>query len=474
MKEIVLIEPMAAGPHFFRFIRLPRLGLPLLGAILKKLGYQVRIFCEDLAPIDWKRVLNADLVGISSITSTATRAYWLIRKIKEKAWGSKKDLPVVMGGPHVTFLPEEALSQGADYVVRGEGEKTIVELVNFLEGRGDLDVTDILGLSYRQGEEIRHNPARPLLQAQDLDSLPFPDLSLIAGFERISAIPIQTSRGCPYNCKFCSVVKMFGRGFRARSIEHVLAELKELHKQRPFSHVFFYDDNFSADSKRTAALLEGMIKEKTVPRAWSAQERVRIAQERELLKLMRKSHCTRLYLGLESINPVTLKDYRKGQKVEDIERAIETIHKYKIGIHGMFVFGSDGDKISTIQETLEFSCRKRIESVQYSILTPLPGTDTYQELDSAGRIFLKGAEAWAHYDGHHVVYQPKLMSPWQLQIAVIEALNKFYSYWRFFKSALRGRFANSFFAFQAQSLLRRWNRQNKDFLNWLKRWKEEA
>lgn len=460
LKQIVLIEPQAPGVHFFRFSRLPRLGLPLIGAILRRLGYYVRIFCEDIAPIDWKLVFKADLIGISTITATATRAYELIKKIKR----TRQDLPVIIGGPHVTFLPEEALAMGADYVVRGEGEETIVELINHLEGRES--ISKILGLSYLDGGEMRHNQDRPLLS--DLDSLPSPDLTLIAGFEKINVLPIQTSRGCPYNCKFCSVVKMFGRGYRTRSTGSVLEELARLRRQRPKSHLFFYDDNFSANTKRTKALLEGMLRHGIAPRPWSAQERVEVVKDPELLQLMQESGCSHLCLGLESVNPQTLKDFRKGCRVEDIEKVVESLHQHRIGVHGMFVFGGDGDRVATIKETLEFSLKRGIDTVQYSILTPLPGTETYRELEEQDRIFIKGVMGWSLYDGHHVVYQPQLMSPWQLQTAVIEALARFYSSWRGLGSALTGRLRRSFFAFYGHRLIKKWKLQNKNFLAWLK------
>jgi radical SAM superfamily enzyme YgiQ (UPF0313 family) len=467
IKRIVLIEPKAPSIHFFKHSKLPRLGLPLLGAILKKLGYSVKIFCEDIAPLNWRKVLEADLIGISTITATATRAYHLIKTVKELAGQVKKSIPIVIGGPHVTFLPEEALACGADYVVRGEGERTLTEIVEFLEGNGSIE--KIQGLSYRVGEEIRHNPNRPLLSNCELDSLPFPDLTLIEGFERINYTPIQTSRGCPYNCKFCAVIKMFGRGFRHFSNEYVMEELKDLYRQRPKSPIFFYDDNFSANPQRTKSLLEEMIQRKLTPPAWIGQEMVKVAEKEDLLKLMRQSRCGYLCLGLESVNPQTLKNYRKSQKVEDIELALEKFHRYKIKVHGMFVFGGESDEVSTIRETVKFSLRKRIDTVQYSILTPLPGTDTYKELEEDGRIFIKGADNWELYDGHHVVYQPKLMSPWQLQMAVVEAMSKFYSMWQGIKLAASGRFANSFFAFHGRRLIKKWGEQNREFMEWLRK-----
>lgn len=224
IKRIVGIEPGSPGLHIFSKFRLPRLGLPLLGKILTLEGYEVRIYCQDVSRIDWDDVWRADLVLISSITSTAPEAY----KIAEDR--RNRDIPVVLGGSHVTFKPEEAL-EFADYVVRGEGEQTIVELVRWLRDGNHSNLSDIKGLSFRMDGKFHHNPSRPLLQ--DLDSLPYPDLSLIQGFDKTGVAPMITSRGCPLDCTFCSVTKMFGRRFRFCSGTKVIDEIENLRQEFP-------------------------------------------------------------------------------------------------------------------------------------------------------------------------------------------------------------------------------------------------
>ena len=141
--RITLVEPAAPGFHVYSFLKLPRLGLPLLGTLLKERGHEVRIYAESLQEVDWDQVLSSDLVGISTITPTAIRAYRYALRVREAG------IPTVMGGPHVTFLAEEALAF-CDYVIRGEGEGSLLELVDYLEGRGSLG--DILGVSYRGGD----------------------------------------------------------------------------------------------------------------------------------------------------------------------------------------------------------------------------------------------------------------------------------------------------------------------------------
>ncbi|MCX7643061.1 MAG: B12-binding domain-containing radical SAM protein, partial [Armatimonadetes bacterium] len=407
--RVVMVEPRSSRFHVFNFVKLPRLGLPILGAVLKRHGYDVTIFCEDLAPIDWDEAAKADIAFISTITCTAPRAYEIAHFFKER------NIPVVMGGPHPTFLPQDSLKH-SDFVVRGEGEETAVELLEALNNGSKPH--NVKGVSFWDEGEIAHNPPRPLIR--DLDSLPFPDLSLIRGKEKISVTPILTSRGCPYDCTFCSVTQMFGHKFRQRSVENVMEELRFL---KPKS-VFFYDDIFNADSERMASLLEMMLREGITP-DWSAQCHTHlILKQRDLIPLMKRSGCFALYLGFESINPKTLKEYRKRQTVEEIREAIRLLHQHGILVHGMFVFGADTDDLATFKETVKFALRNRIDTAQFLVLTPVPGTQLFKRLESEGRILTRD---WRHYDGHHVVFKPAKMSPVTLQLAAIKAMKVFYS-----------------------------------------------
>jgi radical SAM superfamily enzyme YgiQ (UPF0313 family) len=367
------------------------------------------IFCEDLAPIDWKEVFRADTAFISTITCTAPRAYEIAQVCKERG------IPVVMGGAHPTFLPDDSL-QHCDYVIRGEGEETVVEFLEALNN-GEKPY-GVKGVSFRDGEQIVHNPPRPLVQ--DLDALPFPDLSLIHGKENMSVTPVLTSRGCPYDCTFCSVTQMFGHKFRRRSVENVMEELRFLKPKG----VFFYDDIFNADAERMANLLESMLREGITP-DWSAQCHTHlILKQRDLLPLMRKSGCFALYLGFESISPETLKEYRKRQTVDEIREVIRLLHQHGIMVHGMFVFGADADDLATFKETVRFALRNRIDTAQFLVLTPVPGTQLYKRLENEGRILTTD---WQYYDGHHVVFKPAKMSPVTLQLATIKAMRVFYS-----------------------------------------------
>ena len=458
--KITLIEPKAPGVHVYARFKLPRLGLPLLGAMLEReLGIRPTIFFQELGGIDWNEVASSDLVGISTITTTAPEAFSILDRIKQKG-----DIPVVIGGPHVTFLPEEALERGADFVMRGEGEYAFIELVKKVRA-GDDDFASIAGLSYRDGDEFIHNDTNQ--KVEHLDDLPWPDLTLIRNHEKIRIVPVMTSRGCPYNCKFCSVTKMFGRRYRFRDTADVLDELEVLHKRSRHS-IFFYDDNFTANPKRTKELLRGMI-DRGLKIRWTAQARVDVVKDTELLDLMRDSGCMFLYLGLESINPRTLESYRKEQTVQDIADAVKILHTYSIKVHGMFVLGSDDDDVKTIKETVRFARSFKIDTVQFLVLTPFPGTDTYEELAGQDRILV---EDWSKYSGHHVVFDPLKMTPYQLQKeGSIRSMRRFYSLWQCWKQGVRFRWWNLFTYAYAHHTISRFRSLNKGFLKDLKqRW----
>ena len=368
--KIRLIEPISPSRHLWSKSYFVRLGLPMIGAALVEAGHDVRIFNPQLAPIDWADVYSSDLVGLSSTTSTIPEAYRIADELR------RRGIPVIIGGSHVTFMADEALEH-ADYVARGEaGETIMVELAEHLAG--DRELGSITGISY-SGEDgqVVHAPLHD--RCADLDTLPFPDLTLIDGWERITNTPIMTSWGCPFDCTFCSVTAMFGKKYRFRSAESVVAEIKQKDPER----IFFYDDNMAANRKRLKRLLQLMIDEGvTVP--WGAQVRTDVVRDPELMELMRASKCDFVALGLESVNQATLDGFEKSQTVGDIEHAIKVLHDYGIRAHGMFVLGADHDTPDAMRETVKFAQKNKIDTVMLNILTPLPGTQQFEELDARG------------------------------------------------------------------------------------------
>ncbi len=451
MSKIVFIEPKPPNLHIFSKFKSPRLGIFILGNIMKKRGWDVDVFVEDIEPIDWDRIQSADIVGISSITSTAPRAYKIADKVRDIG------IPVIMGGAHPTFLTEEALEH-SDFVIRGEGENPLIAFINAWEKKGDF--SSVPSLSYRKNDIIVHNPAGNFIP--DLDKIPFPDFSLFKGKNKLTAdgetISIQTSRGCPFYCSFCSVTLMFGRKYRHRSVENIIQELQQYKNEKHI--IFFNDDNFAANPKQTKELLKAMIREKFKFK-WSAQVRVDVGKDEEMVKLMRKSGCRTLFIGFESVNAKSLYEMKKSQKVEDIIRAIEILHKYDIHIHGMFMLGLDHDNWKTVKETVRFARRANLTSVQFLLLTPLPGTELYEKIKSDNRILFKD---WSLYDAHHVVYRPTNFTLFELQKAQIYCHKKFYSWLERIRKLSIGDVKGFLINFYAHHLNRIWKKKNKVFL----------
>jgi radical SAM superfamily enzyme YgiQ (UPF0313 family) len=424
--KIVFIEPAASEANVYSKLHMPLLGPIYLGTILRDRGHKVEIYHEEIYRPDYAR-LEADLIGVSILTSTARRGYEIAKMFpKEK---------IIMGGAHASLLPQEALRYARQVVV-GEAEEAIADIV---EGKR----------------------AEPIIEGkaiQELDKLPFPDFSLIKGYRPGSSlVPVSTSRGCPFDCTFCSVTKLFGRSYRFRSAANVLEELR----LRDTSKIFFCDDNFAAHPSRTRKLLELMHENKI--KNWTCQVRCDITKDDMLLSLMRKGGCSVVCVGFESINNSTLQAYQKKQSLEDIVRSIRAFHKKKIKIHGMFVLGGDDDSERTVWETLKFAIKQKIDTIQMTVLTPLPGTKIYTDLKKQQRIF---SHDWNLYDGQHVVFEPKLLSARQLQTSIAKAYACFYSLPRTLLLIGKLHFRNALFRLMGYQIVRQWLQRNRT-MHWL-------
>lgn len=394
-KNVLIVEPASSSANVFSFFSyLPLMGPLYLGTLLKQAGFDVRVVNENilkrgLTPSE----LNADFLLLSCLTPTADRGYEIAKEYKKFNPGGK----VIIGGPHVTFVRDKELEY-ADHVVLGEGENVIVDL-----------------LKYGCNEKFVHGTA-----VEDLNTLPFVDWDIMMGNEKGSCMPIMTSRGCPFACNFCSVTKMFGRRYRAMSPERVLEEVRRQRKR----YIFFYDDNFTADLRRAHDIMDGLINLNLRHKIWTAQVRSDVARDTELVKKMAASGCERVYIGFESINPKTLKTLKKSQTPEDISNAIRILHRNNIKVHGMFMYGSDSDDPNVVRETVRFVRDTRIDSVQYLVLTPIPGTELFQRIESEGRLIHRD---WKYYDGLHVVFWPEQFSPLGLQSLAMDSFESFYS-----------------------------------------------
>jgi len=446
--RIALVESGNTSTHVFSRTYLPRAGIPTLGAILKNLGFQCDIFFESMSPIDEEKIRSYDVVGISSITCTIDEAYRLADSLK------RTGNIIVMGGPHVTFLPAEALGH-CDYVVLGEGDKTFPALVAALEKNESPH--EIRGLAYRlDGGGIQNTGKSDVV---DFAGLPSPDFSLAPQIKPGKIPPIMTtSRGCPHNCTFCSVTAMFGRKYRFKSSEQVIDEL------RPVNHrsVCFGDDNFFANPHRTKSLLKAMISNDSVPLRWSGEMAVKAAFDEELLGLMRDTHCRIVYVGIESVDPDSLKRLGKAHEMEMTTQCIENLHRYGIGIHGMFVVDPD-DTPETVENIVDYAIETDIDTIQICSLIPFPGTKSYNE--HLGRLLHRN---WRYYEGMHVVVEPKHCSAYDMQMAIVRQMLRFYSIKRVIRAYRKGRGWRVKYRAGGRYLMRKWVRENARYIKDLK------
>lgn len=451
MPKIALIEPRPPNLHIFSQFYSPRLGTFILGTLMRERGWEAEVVIEEWEALDFEALRRADLVGISTITSTAPRAYAIADRLR--SLGAK----VLMGGPHVTFLTEEAMAH-ADFVIRGEGEKALAAFAEAWETERGWE--RVPNLSYWRDGAVRHNAMQA--HAEDLDAIPIPDLTLSKAMSRQAegraVTPVQTSRGCPFACSFCSVTGMFGRKFRFRSTASVMSELRRYDPRRHF--IFFYDDNFTADPAHAKKLLRAMIAAR-LKFHWSAQVRADVTRDAELVRLMKKAGCQVVFIGFESVNPQSLKAMKKGQTVAEIARAVKILRRARIRIHGMFVFGFDEDDWRTVRRTVRFAKRARLTSSQFMILTPLPGSDFYSQVCAQQRIRFRD---WNLYDAHHVVFEPTRLAPLDLQRAQIYCHRKFYSLAASLRKLINFKWVDIAIAHYARKLNRSWLKNNRTYL----------
>ena len=384
---------------FSKYMRIPLLGPVILGTIAKEAGFDVAIINENIIGrrIQSSELLSVDVLALSCITATVDRGKEIANEYKALRRNNGLQARTIIGGIHASMLPED-VAPYFDQVVVGEAENSILDI-----------------LSGKAKEKIVYC-TRP----EDLDSVPIPDFKLIKSYERIQNIPIMTSRGCPHHCNFCSVTAMFGKKYRSQSPDRVLREVSRYKKET----IFFIDDNFTANMKRSNDIFDGLISS-GLNRPWTAQVRTEITRKPEFIEKMKKAGCNTVYVGFESVNPETLKTMKKGQDVEDIRRSIAAFQKQSILVHGMFVLGSDSDTKDVFKMTQDFCRKTDLDFVQYGVLTPIPGSEVYAQIEKEGRFLHKN---WSLYDGLHTVFSPKNMTANELQMGMINCFSDFYSY----------------------------------------------
>ncbi len=378
---------------FKQSLRYMPLTFPTLAALIPKdLDVELTCIDEGHADID-PYALDVDLVGMTVITGTASRAYELARTFRSRG------IQVVLGGPHVTLVPEDAAPH-ADSIVVGYAEDTWPELLRDA-ARGEL--------------RPRYDQAADL----SLAGRPLPDRTVLPRRHYLTADVFEATRSCIHACEFCVAPSAWGRTPLQKPVHEVVADLKAQRAKR----AIFVDLNLISDVPYARQLFRALIPLRI---QWYGLVTTKVARDPELLDLLEASGCRGLLLGFESIHPKNLRRAGKGfNHPDDYAAVVEKLHARRISVQGCFVFGLDDDTEEVCAQTAQFAVDAKIDLPRFAIATPFPGTPLYARLDAEGRILHRH---WEQYDGQHVVFQPKKMSASALERATEAAWKHAYSW----------------------------------------------
>jgi len=383
------ITAIGEKPKENKILRTNRITLLAVAAATPE-EHEITYMDEHVEPVDFDEPF--DVVGISFPTGLAPRAYEIGDKFRSHG------IPVVFGGYHATFMPDEAIHH-CDAVCIGEAELSWPEMLK------DLSVGNL--------KKFYHNKEK-----FDLVKLKMLRRDILKKGAYFSTNLLLAGRGCPYTCEFCSVTHFFNNTYRHRPVAHVIQEIRTMNGQL----ILFGDDNIVADRNFAKELFKDLIPENI---KWMSQANLSIAEDAELLSLAVKSGCIGLFIGFESLSDKNLTEAGKGfYQVARYEELSSKLNENGIAIAGGFMFGFDQDDKSVFEKTLIFAKRLHLLTAQFTILTPFPGTPLYRRFEDEGRIIDK---EWSKYDFRHVVFNPKQMEPEELQEGVDWVISGFYS-----------------------------------------------
>jgi radical SAM superfamily enzyme YgiQ (UPF0313 family) len=394
---------MYAAPKFFRYAShissslnfraqgalFPPLNLATLAALTPP-EHEVAIDDGCLGPVEATK--SADLVAITAMSAQAPAAYALADEYRARG------IPVVLGGIHPSMCPDEA-AEHADAVVLGEADRLWPDLVQ----------------DFRNGKmkSRYHDP-----EAVDMAQIALPRRDLIDPKGYVIFNTVQTTRGCPFNCNFCSVTTMSGVRYRFRPPEKIVEELRTLDGR----FIYFVDDNIIGNPQRAKALFKALLPLKL---GWASQVTINFARDADLMRLARESGCYGVFIGFESFSNQSIRDAGKGvNRPDEYLRDIRRIHQAGITVWGSFIFGFDNDAVEVFRETLDFIEESRMEFAQFSLLTPLPGTALFKQFEEEQRIVHRD---WSKYDLGSIVFNHPLLTAERLHFEKNHAWRRFYS-----------------------------------------------
>ena len=430
------------------------LGLSYLAAVLEQNEYEVNVLDLQISNPTQEQLeselsrTNADIVGVT----TSTLTYWPAVQVVKAAKKVLPDAVTMLGGPHVTALPEQTLNESpeVDIVVRGEGERTLLELAELIS-KGSLEnLTNVDGVTFRRNGQIYNTHDRSFMD--NLDELPHPAYKFFP-LEKYSMagknyLPIMTSRGCPFQCTFCLASKMCGTRFRTRSPTKVLEELEWLRDTHHGDVFAFYDDTFTVDKKRAADICD-LMKTRKFDLPWDCRTRVDQIN-REILVKLRDANCKLVHFGVESGSQVMLDAMKKLTTVEKNAWAIKLAKEVGIGVAISVVVGYPGETEEMLQQTFNFIKKTKPDFVYVCQAIPYPGTELLDILNSKG---WEVSTDWNRFDEQSPVFKNPLLSPGKIDEMRGKFYDEFLSPTYFLQKSLKHDFYNQIMAKTARNHL---------------------
>ncbi len=367
--------------YLIKQVAVPPLGLLYLGQILNEHGYSVKVYDQTVTGVSniellkLIKKLNPKIVGFSVLIDNLLTTIDLHKKLKN--WNP--NLITIAGNYFATFFPEQLMrTVNFDFCIRGEGEYVLLNLINFLS-KNNKNLNEIKGLTYRKNNTIKSTPIPEKIK--NLDELPVPNRKLIDFNYRLQnkSTSLLSSRGCPFNCRFCSFSAIMGKVWRPRSVNNVIEELQLL-KEQGYKDILFVDDNFTLNQKRIFQLCAEIKRNKLDDLNYSGDCRI----DNVSLNLMRalvSINCKKVTFGIESGNQRILNYYQKGITIKQIKQAVETAKKARMDIiYGSFILGAPGETINECINTIKFANALDLSFIVIQILETLPISSIYQEL----------------------------------------------------------------------------------------------
>jgi anaerobic magnesium-protoporphyrin IX monomethyl ester cyclase len=394
--KVALVNPPTLKGVFHHQLYVP-IGLAYLAAVVEKAGHELAVFdCPALsmgqeALKEKLENFSPDLVGVTSMTPTIQSALQSTRVAKAAC----PDATVVIGGPHATFMDKQILNDepSVDVVARGEGEETLLELAQATTESNKLQ--DILGITFRNGKETVQTPTRPAIR--NLDDLPYPAYNHFALEKYLLYgklfLPVITSRGCPFQCAFCTTSRILGKEYRARSPKNIVDELEHIERVYHADSFTFYDDTLTLDKGRIFQICDE-IKARRIHIPWDCQTRVDQVSK-EILAKMKDTGCQQVFFGVESGCQTILDAVNKRTTVEQNEKAIRMAKDAGLFVSISIILGYPGETPEMLQQTLEFIRRAEPDDVYLCIATPYPGTELRRVVEEKG---WKMSPDWSRYD----------------------------------------------------------------------------